>query len=156
MRDLRVRRPADKDELIAKLAGDEPGTIFSSMKDLFIFAAALAASEDRKTAFVSTSDDPIRLELFKRDTTHELLINVLAVLERPDDPEILRDDREPERVAIFEQFVNGGLEIIQAHLNTHRLIGEDDALNALVNRHIDARQSESDINLARFADELGL
>lgn len=156
MLDPRVRRPADKEDLITKLAGDSPDAMFSSMRDLFIFAAALAKSEGRHVPFSTSAGDPIRLELFQRDGTHELLINVLAVLEHPDDPEILREERAAERIAIFEGYVNGGLEIVQAHLNSHPLVREDDVLNMLVQRRISARRNEQGMDLSRFADELGL
>lgn len=156
MLDPRVRRPADKEELVARLAGDGQEAIFPSMRDLFVFAAALAKSEGRKVPVSSSAGDPIRLELFQRDGIHDLFINVLAVLEHPDDPEILSEDRVADRVEIFEEYVNGGLEIIQAHLNTHRLVREDDAINMLVNQHIDKRSGDRGMDLSKFADELGL
>ncbi|OXM65306.1 DNA phosphorothioation-associated protein 4 [Amycolatopsis vastitatis] len=156
MLDPRVRRPADKEDLISKLAGDSSEAGFSSMRDLFVFAAALGKAESRHVPFTEAYGDAIRLELFQRDGTHELLINVIAVLEHPGDPEILREDRVAERIEIFEGYVNGGLELIQAHLNSHRLVREDDALNMLVQRRISARKSEQEVNLAQFADDLGL
>jgi dnd system-associated protein 4 len=152
----RIRRPADKDELINRLAGDSPDALFASMRDLFVFAAALGKAEGKSVSLAGASGDPIRLELFLRESGHELLIQVLAVLENENDLEILRDDRVADRVAIFEQYVNGGLEIIQAHLNANRLARDDDALQMLVNRHVDKHKAESGVNLARFADELGL
>jgi dnd system-associated protein 4 len=154
--DLRVRRPADKEELINQLAGDSDDTLFGSMRDLFVFAAALGKAENKSVPLSGSSGDPIRLELFQRDSGHELLIQSLAVLGNPEDPEILREDREADRVAIFEEFVNGGLEIIQAHLNAHRLVRHDDAIQMLVARQIDKRRSEDGVDLSRFADELGL
>ncbi|TMR22632.1 DNA phosphorothioation-associated protein 4 [Nonomuraea turkmeniaca] len=151
----RIRRPADKEELIARLAGEAPDALFASMRDLFVFAAALGKAEGKKVPLPGTKGD-IRLELFQRDSGHELLIQVLSVLEHEDDLEILRDDRVAERVAIFEQYANGGLEIIQAHLNANRLAREDDAIQMLVNRHIEKHLAENGIDLTRFADELGL
>jgi dnd system-associated protein 4 len=156
MLEQRVRRPADKEDLIARLAGDSPDALFKSMRDLFVFAAALAKAHDNRKPLTGGSGEPIRLELFQRDSSHELLIQVLAVLEHSDDLEILRDDRVAERVSIFEEYVNGGLEIIQAHLNTHRLVREDDALQMLVNKHIDQHRTSAGVDLTRFADELGL
>lgn len=156
MLEQRVRRPADKEDLINRLAGETPDAMFPSMRDLLVFAASLGRAEGKKVALSGTSGDPIRLELFQRDGMHELLIQVLAVLEHPDDPEILREDRVAERVAIFEEYANGGLEIIQAHLNAQRLVRDDDALMGLVNRHIDRRKAEGGVDLTRFADELGL
>lgn len=156
MLDPRVRRPADKEELITKLAGDSAEAVFSSMRDLFVFAASFGKSEGRSVPFTAAYGDPIRLELFQRDGTHELLINVIAVLEHPDDPEILREDRVGERIEIFEGYVNGGLELIQVHLSSNPMMREDDALNALVQRRINARKGEQGVDLARFADDLGL
>jgi dnd system-associated protein 4 len=152
----RVRRPADKEELIARLAGDSPDALFSSIRDLFVFAAALGKAEGKSVPPAGSSGDAIRLDLFQRESGHELLIQMLAVLEHKNDLEILEDDRVAERVAIFESYVNGGLEIIQAHLNANRQTRDDDALQLLVNRYIDKHKAGGGVNLARFADELGL
>jgi dnd system-associated protein 4 len=152
----RVRGPADKEELIARLAGDSPSGLFPSVRDLFVFAAALGKAENKSVPAAWSSGDPIRLELFQREGGHELLIQILAVLEHPDDLEILEDDRAAERVAIFEQYVNGGLEIIRTHLDANRQVRDDDALQLLVNRYIDKPKPEGDVDLAKFADELGL
>lgn len=156
MLEQRVRRPADKEDLIGRLAGDSPDALFASMRDLFVFAAALGKAEGKMIPFAAASGDPIRLELFQRESGHELLMQVFAVLEHEDDLEILRDERVADRVAIFEGYVNGGLEIIQAHLNANRLARDDDALQMLVNRHIDKHEADGGVDLARFADQLGL
>lgn len=156
MLEQRVRGPADKEELIARLAGDSPNALFPSILDLFVFAAALGKAEGKSVPLASPSADPIRLELFQRESGHELLIQMLAVLEHPDDLEILEDDRAAERVEIFEQYVNGGLEIIQTHLKANPKVRDDDALQLLVNRYIDKPKTEGGVDLARYADELGL
>jgi len=151
-----IRRPADKEELITRLAGDSSDALFSSIPDLFVFAATLGKAEGKSVPPAGSSGDPVQLKLFQRDSEHELLIQMLAALEHPDDLEILEDDRVAERVAIFERYVNGGLEIIQAHLNANRQARDDDALQLLVNRYIDKHKTEGGVDLARFADELGL
>ncbi|MFI5955394.1 DNA phosphorothioation-associated protein 4 [Cryptosporangium sp. NPDC051539] len=156
MQEQRVRRPSDKDELITRLAGESPEAPFSSMRDLFVFAAALGKAEGKCVPLIGASGDPIRLELFQRESGHELLIQVVSVLEEADDLEILRDERVGDRVAIFERYINGGLEIIQAHLNANRLARMDDALYSLVGWHIDKQRGKSGVDLSRFADELGL
>jgi dnd system-associated protein 4 len=150
-----VQRPADKEKLIARLVGDSPDALFSSVRDLFVFAAALGKAEGKSVPPAWSSGDPIRLELFQRESGHELLIHMLAVLEHRDDLEILEADRVAERVAIFERYVNGGLEIIQAHFNANRQARDDDALQMLVSRYIDKHKAEGDVDLARYADELG-
>lgn len=151
-----VRRPADKETLIGRLTGDSSDAPFSSVRDLFVFAAALGRVEGKNVPPASSSGEPIRLELFQRESGHELLIQMLAVLEHQDDLKILEDDRAAERVAIFERYVNGGLEIIQAHLEANRGARDDDALQLLVNRYIDKHKAEGDVDLARLADQLKL
>lgn len=156
MLEQRVRRPADKEKLIARLAGDSPDAPFPSIRDLFVFAAALGRVEGKSVPIAASSDDPVRLELFQRESGHELIIQMIAALEHQDDPEILGEDRVADRVAIFERYVNGGLEIIQAHLDANRPARDDDALQLLVNQYIDKHKAEGGVDLARFADELGL
>jgi len=152
----RVRRPADKEELIARLAGDSPNALFPSVRHLFVFAAALAKVEGKGVPPADSSPDAIRLELFQRESGHELLIQMLAVLEYKDDLEILEEDRAAQRVEIFEQYVNGGLEILQAHFNANRQARDDDALQLLVDQYLDRQKPEGGVDLTRYADELGL
>lgn len=154
MLEQHVQRPADKENLIARLAGDSPDALFSSVRDLFVFAAALGKVEGKSVPPARSSGDPIPLKLFQRESGHELLIHMLAVLEHQNDLEILEDDRVAERVAIFERYVNGGLEIIQTHLNANNLARDDDALQLLVNPYIDKHKAEGGVDLARMADDL--
>jgi len=153
--DHRVRRPADKFEFIERLANG-PDKVFPSMRDLFVFAAVLGKAEGNALPFTQADGDPIRLELFYKDPDHVLLFETLAVLEKPDDVEILREDRLGEVVAIFEQYVNGGLEILQTELIANRLVRPDDTLMVLAMRELEREQSAQTVDLARYADELGL
>ncbi|GAB3861605.1 DNA phosphorothioation-associated protein 4 [Dactylosporangium cerinum] len=157
MIDPRVRRPADKEELITRLAGDADSAVFDSMRDLFVFAAALGKTEERRVPLSSRSGkDPIRLDLFRSDSGHEFLIQTLAILAFPGDAEVLHEDRVGDRIAVFEEYVNGGLEIIQENLDAGRLLGDDDVLMAIVGRYIDKRDPDAKIDLSQFADDLGL
>lgn len=153
--DHRVRRPADKFEFIERLANG-PEKVFPSMRDLFVFAAVLGKAESSAVPFTQTDGDPIRLELFYKDPDHMLLFETLAVLENPEDVEILREDRLGEVVAIFELYVNGGLEILQSELAANRLVRADEILMVLAMRELERDQSAQTVDLARFADELGL
>jgi dnd system-associated protein 4 len=153
--DHRVRRPADKFELIERLSNSSE-KIFPHMYDLFVFAAALGKAEGKAVSFATAEGDPIRLEQFYRTSSHILLIETLAVLEKPDDAEILREDRLGEVVAIFEAYVNGGLEILQAELSANRLLRPDEVLMGMALRELDNGQVSETVDLARFADELGL
>lgn len=153
--DHRVRRPADKFDFIERLANG-PEKIFPSMRDLFVFAATLGKAEGKYVPFSAADGDPIRLELFYRDLDHVLLFETLAVLEKPDDVEILREDRLGDVVAIFEAYANGGLEVLQSELTASRLVRADEVLMGLALRELEREQAAATVDLARFADELGL
>ncbi|MEH1031942.1 DNA phosphorothioation-associated protein 4 [Micromonospora profundi] len=156
MIDPRVRRPADKADLIARLAGENDNAIFASMRDLFVFAAALGKIEERRKPVTKVAKDPIRLDLFRSDAGHDLLIQALAVLANSGDAEILRDDRVDERIQVFEEYVNGGLELIAEHLEAGKLQSDDEVLMALVNGYVEQRDPTSRVDLSQFADDLGL
>lgn len=155
MIDPRIRRPADKADLIFRLA-EKPDSVFPTMRDLFVFAAALGKVEDRRRPLTRASKDPIRLDLFRSDGGHDLLIQSLAILAHPGDAEILREDRVEERVEVFEEYVNGGLELLQEHLNAGKLMNDDEVIMAVVNGYLEQHGSEAGVDLSQFADDLGL
>ena len=156
MIDPRVRRPADKAELISRLAGEGTESVFPSMRDLFVFAAALGKVEERRRPLTRAAKDPIRLDLFRADASHDLLIQSLAILAHPGDAEILREDRVEERIEVFEEYVNGGLELMQEHLDAGKLKSDDEVIMALLYGYLEPTGSGAGVDLSQFADDLGL
>src|SRR5262249_19994187 len=71
--------------------------------------------------------DPIRYETLTVPPFSEALINMIAANDVPDDPEIMDSSRLEERIRIFEEYANGGLEYIQDQVNvrhqTANLVG---------------------------------
>jgi dnd system-associated protein 4 len=43
----------------------------------------------------------------------DVLLDMLAAVEHEDDPKILGDERQADRVLIFEEYANGGLSHLQ-------------------------------------------
>jgi dnd system-associated protein 4 len=154
MADLRVHRPSDKEPLIGRLAGDGEDRIFTSMRDLLVFAAVLGKSEGRRVELGRTHPDGIRVSLFD-DPGHAQLIDTLAILEHPDDVDILREERLGERIEIFEEYANAGLEILGMHLAEKARMKEVEILQLLVNDLLERRRPKSEIELSALADELG-
>lgn len=104
----RVRRPADKDELLKTLTeDDEP---FASMAAAMVFAASVGHASDRRSAFDKTSEQ-IPWEVFS-NAGLELFIDLLAAA-ASEDKDILASDRADDRVQLFEEYANGGLEIVR-------------------------------------------
>lgn len=154
MSDHRVRRPADKEELIAKLTSGED-KVFPTIKDLLVFAAALGRSEERRTPLQSAGSDPVRLDTFVRDSSVDYFMYALAIAESPDDPELVAEERTAERIKIFEEYANGGLEVLQGLLNARAHLPIDDALASIVSEGQRSTSDSEAPDLAAFADELG-
>lgn len=112
--DIRIRRPQQHEALLQELRDD--GT-FPTFRDILLFAAAVGAQVKRRVEFTSSGGDPIRYETLKEPAFSEALINMLAAYENPDDAEIMAGTRLGERLRIFEEYANGGLEYIQEQVN---------------------------------------
>lgn len=114
--DVRVRRPQQHEALMIELQSDDAR--FPTYRDVLLFAAAVGFRNERRVPFTSSGGDPIRY-----DTTmvvpafSETLISMIAANVVADDPEIMDDARLEERVKIFEEYANGGLEYIQEQVN---------------------------------------
>ena len=112
--DVRVRRPQQHEALMIELPDE---AAFSTFRDTLLFAAAIGVSFKRRVAFSSAAGDPIRYETLTGPSFSEALISMIAVNEIHDDPEIMDSSRLEERVKIFEEYANGGLEYIQEQVN---------------------------------------
>ena len=107
----RVRRPKDKDALLNRLTEDN--TPFATFRDALIFASALGISRDRRESFQQSSE-PIPWSVFSNSGS-EALINMIAAVSS-EDFNVLEPGRFDERLTIFEEYANGGLQIIQEAL----------------------------------------
>ncbi|MFF4198843.1 DNA phosphorothioation-associated protein 4 [Nonomuraea sp. NPDC001831] len=114
----RVRRPKGHETLIQQLSKDGDGP-FTSMASTLLFAASVGYAHGRRKEF-SDTNEPIRYEVFRRSPTAEAFIDSLGVLEHPGDPSILSEERLGERVTIFEEYANGGLNYIQGEINASK------------------------------------
>jgi dnd system-associated protein 4 len=111
--DLRVRRPHQHEALLIELRNE---ATFPTFRDILLFAAAIGAHVKRRVPFTS-SGEPIRYETLKEPPFSDTLINMIAANEVPDDPEVMDSARTAERIRIFEEYTNGGLEYIQEQVN---------------------------------------
>lgn len=115
--EVRIRRPHEYEGLMIELQEDAG---FSTFRDILLFAAAAGFRFQRRVAFTSTAGDPIRYETLTGPAFSEALINMIAANVVTEDPEVMDDARIEERVNIFEEYANGGLEYIQEQVNIRR------------------------------------
>ncbi|MDJ0509007.1 MAG: DNA phosphorothioation-associated protein 4 [Crocosphaera sp.] len=116
----RIRISKDKAELVQSLVDFNDGVgPFQTYADVITFAATLGAKYKKRVPLnvISKEPAPISLEIFV-SRGYDAVIKLLAIAET-NDPNILSIyDREAEdqRVKIFEEYANGGLEELQEEL----------------------------------------
>jgi dnd system-associated protein 4 len=112
--DDRFRPPAEHEKLIAALTGkDGP---FHYNYEALLFAAALGKRKGRRVAF-EKAGEKIRYGTVENRAYGDVLIDLLAVTELPEDAKILADERLQDRLRIFEEYANGGLHYLQGAIN---------------------------------------
>jgi dnd system-associated protein 4 len=112
--DVRARRPPKHEALVQELR-QEAG--FITNRDVLLFAAAIGVYVGRRLPFTGSISD-IRYETLTEPAFAGTLVSMIATCEPPENPEILDGVRLAERVKIFEEYANGGLEYIQEQINT--------------------------------------
>ena len=117
----RVRIAKNKAEFVKSLTqAKENNAPFDTYADVVAFAAALGVKRHRRIPLedVSQKDPaPIGLEIFI-SRGYDALIKLLAIAEVKD-PNILSpfaEKAEEQRLEIFEEYANGGLELLQESL----------------------------------------
>jgi dnd system-associated protein 4 len=115
--DVRIRRPQQHEVLLLELHAE---AAFSTFRDTLLFAAAVGVRFKRRVPFAGAAGDPIRYETLTAPTFSEALVSMIATNEVTDDPEIMDNARLDERIRIFEEYANGGLEYIQEQVNVRR------------------------------------
>lgn len=119
MVDRRIRIAKDKSKLVKCLkASDDTTGPFQTYADVIVFAAALGAKRQKRVPLVDiTKDlDPIRREYFDNNK-YKYIVNLIAISEIKEQNVLSDDEKSNEqRIRIFEEYANGGLEILQNEL----------------------------------------
>ncbi len=151
----RIRVAKDKAELVKALTSADGATgPFQTFADVIVFAAALGAKHKRRVLLGEISKrepSPIRVEYFVT-MGHDWVIKLLGITETQD-IKILSPSNEEEyehqRNHIFEEYANGGLEILQTELRgavdyTERV------LLMLSSERFNQDQQDGEFDLTRF------
>lgn len=117
----RIRVARDKAELVqALVGGNSSSSPFQTYADVLVFAAAFGARWGKRlplSAISTKEPGPISLEIFV-SRGYEVAMKLLAIAETKD-PKILSvsdSNAEAQRIEIFEEYANGGLEKLQEEL----------------------------------------
>jgi dnd system-associated protein 4 len=132
----RVQISQDKAELVKALRAKEDGTgLFATYADVLTFAAVLGFQQKKRSPlgkFSRKDPDAVLQEQF-RDRS---IIDLIAIAET-DDPKILTSDQatDLQKVEIFQEYANGGLEILSQELQGVKKPLEQTLLILYLERH---------------------
>jgi len=155
MADRRIHIAKDKMDFVKSLLiGENDKGLFSYQYDVLSFAAVLGANRDRKSPLGETTKDPIRQEVFNRQG-YDTIINLLAVF-NSNDPNILAnsDEMEDKRATIFEEYANGGLEILSEEVKGSLDYLDDVLLMIAEQRRKFGDKEEEGFDLAQILEDL--
>ena len=150
----RVRVAKDRADLVQKLL-DTKGTtgVFQTYADIVIFAACFGMRHHKKIPLQEISQSepaPISLEVFI-SRGYEWVINLIAIADTKDIKILATDNSETEaqRIAILEEYANGGLTKLREELRgavdyTERL------LLILSAERFPLTTTEAEFDLSRF------
>lgn len=143
-----IKRAKSAATIVARLAdAQHPIThqpIFSTYRDLLCFAAALGYEEDRRIPLSKDTEDFVdRRPLENSDSTIDLMY--LLALAATRDVNILREEHEENVSLVFEEYANGGLEILSEWLKgkPDDINGDRAILKALCERNYLAQNGKS-------------
>jgi dnd system-associated protein 4 len=106
---VRIRRPSAHKVLLDKLCEDA-GNPFNHYYEVLVFSAALGFVHGVRGPFTKT-DETVRWEAFQRIDGAAELVDMLAAA-AVEERDVLADEQAEQRYRIFEEYANGGLEVI--------------------------------------------
>jgi dnd system-associated protein 4 len=121
MSENRIRVARDKAELVKSLIGSaDNNSPFQTYADAMLFAAVLGAKQHRRVPLGEISKKepgPISIEVFlSRGYDPVMKLIAIAATENINVISPDRADFEQQRINIFEEYANGGLEILEQEL----------------------------------------
>jgi dnd system-associated protein 4 len=121
MSENRIRVAKDKAELVKSLiASTENNSPFGTFADVILFAAVLGAKHKQRRALGEISKKepgPISIEiLLARGYDPVMKLIAIAATENINVISPDRSDFEQQRIQIFEEYANGGLDILEQEL----------------------------------------
>ncbi|MEH2058710.1 MAG: DNA phosphorothioation-associated protein 4 [Nostoc sp.] len=150
----RIRVAKDKAELVKDLTSSDGGTgPFNTFADVIVFAAALGAKHKRRVALGEISKrepSPIPQEQFIV-RGYNTVINLIAIAETQDIKVLsLEEGNNNEKSNyIFEEYANGGLEILQSEIRGAVDYSER-ILLILSHERFQDNSQEEDFDLSKF------
>lgn len=150
-----INRSRIHEDMVQQLAMIKlPGTdrtLFPTIRELLCFAALLGYSEGRRIPLDrSEGTEDVSYQQFERRDAEDLIF--LIALADSKDPEILKDGEEGRCAEIFEEYANGGLQVLRdAMLRSGGEYPDRDILELLKKSgYLNIEEAEPDIDGISF------
>lgn len=150
-----INRSRMHEDMVQRLAAIKlPGTdrtLFPTIRELLCFAALLGYSEGRRIPLDrSEGTEDVSYQQFERRDAEDLIF--LIALADSKDPEILKDGEEGRCAEIFEEYANGGLQVLRdAMLRSGGEYPDRDILELLKKSgYLNIEEAEPDIDGISF------
>lgn len=150
-----INRSRNHEDMVQRLAMLKfPGadrTLFPTIRELLCFAALLGYSEGRRLPLdPSAGTEDVSYQQFERGDAEDLIY--LVALAETKDPEILKDGEESRCAEIFEEYANGGLQILRdAMLRSGGEYPDRDILELLLKKgYLTVEDTEPDVSGISF------
>jgi len=150
-----INRSRIHEDMVQRLAVQKlPGadrTLFPTIRELLCFAALLGYSEKRRLPLERDKGvEDVSYQQFERGDAEDLIY--LIALAETKDPEILKDGEEERCAKIFEEYANGGLQILrEAMLRGGGEYPDRDILEYLKEQgYLDEETNDPDLSRIQF------
>lgn len=150
----RIRVAKDKADLVKALTTSEGSTgPFPTYADVMVFAATLGMKRKKRVPLGEISRNepsPISFEVFV-SRNYDLVFKLLAIVQTKDSKVLstIEPNAEEKRIEIFEEYANGGLEILRDELRGIVDYSEQ-LLLVLSTERGQSEAEEEEFNLSRF------
>ncbi len=150
-----INRSRVYEEMVQRLAvqklNETDRTLFPTIRELLCFAALLGYSEKRRLPLDKDKGvEDISYQQFERGDAEDLIY--LIALAESKDPEILKDGEERHCAEIFEEYANGGLQIIHESMQRGGDEYPDRDIQELLNEqgYLNTDDEEPDLSGIKF------
>ncbi|MGB5959206.1 MAG: DNA phosphorothioation-associated protein 4 [Coleofasciculaceae cyanobacterium] len=148
----RIRVAKDKADLVKALTVLEGSTgPFPTYADVMVFAATLGMKRKKRVALgeISREPSPISFEVFI-SRNYDLVFKLLAIAHTKDSKILstIEPSAEEKRIEIFEEYANGGLEILRDELRG--IVDYSEQLLLFLSNERGKSEPEEEFNLSRF------
>ncbi|NET44927.1 DNA phosphorothioation-associated protein 4 [Okeania sp. SIO2B3] len=150
----RIRIARDKADLVKALTESEEKTgPFKTYADVMVFAASLAIKKNHRVPLTEISPrepGPISIEVFW-SRGYDSIIKLIAIADTKDKQILSPTNEEIEEnyIKIFEEYANGGLEILRDEMRGAVDYSER-LLLVLISQRYQKPQTEAEFDLTKF------